>query len=152
MTLLQSVFTTVVADEGRIVAENDLAFAFITNIPITEGHTLVAPKRVVKTLKQMNDAEKLAVLELVEDMELVLAEIFGAEGFNYAWNQGDEFGQSVPHFHVHIVPRKKGDGGVDNFDPRKVFYRPGDRQLSTESELSRTADMIRRHVKLNNRS
>ncbi len=84
----------------------------------------------------LTPAERLAIEELREKIVAALKKAFGAAGFNFAWNEGGDFaGQSVPHFHLHIVPRKPGDTGVQGYDPRKFLYRPGSREASEEAEL-----------------
>ena len=75
-----------------------------------------------------------------------LIKIFGAEGFHYAWNEGDAAGQSVPHFHLHMIPRKKGDEGITEYEPRKFLYRPGSREKTPEAELAQIASLIKNNI------
>jgi diadenosine tetraphosphate (Ap4A) HIT family hydrolase len=75
-----------------------------------------------------------------------LARSFGAEGFNFAWNDGKLAGQSVPHFHLHVLPRKTGDQGIYEYEPRKFLYRPGERDASPETELIEVASIIRKNI------
>jgi hypothetical protein len=77
---------------------------------------------------------------------LSLKKAFGAEGFNFAWNDGKNCGQSVPHFHLHIVPRKEGDAGVYEYEPRKFLYRPGEREATPEEELKMVAEIIKENL------
>jgi len=119
----------------RTLAENDLAFAFLTNIPITPGHTLVSPKRCATIFLDLTTDEKTAIFQLIDKMRTALKKTFGAEGFNFAWNEGVVGGQGVSHFHFHIVPRKKGDSGIIEYKPRKFLYRPGSRAETPEKEL-----------------
>lgn len=128
----------------RVVAKNSLAFAFLTNIPITPGHTLISPVRCVATFDEMTKKEVVAVFELRDKLVPVLRKVFGAEGFHFAWNEGKVAGQSVPHFHMHVVPRKKGDEGITEAEPRKFLYRPGSRENSPESELKIVTNMLRK--------
>lgn len=128
--------------QSRLICENELAWAFPTNIPITPGHTLVCPKRCVAALTDLSDNEKLAILGLAEKIMAALRVSHGAEGFNCAWNQEKLAGQSVPHFHLHIVPRREGDSGMLGYDPRSFLYRTGERQPSPESELLAVRDSI----------
>lgn len=126
----------------RTIVENSLAFAFPTNIPVVIGHTLICPKRCVAKYEDMTKEEK----EAVEDLRLricgALKKSFGAEGFNFAWNDGKDCGQSVPHFHLHILPRKAGDAGIYEYEPRKFLYRPGERPATPEKELKEVAKII----------
>ena len=127
----------------RAVISNDFAFAFLTNIPITPGHILIAPIRCAVTFNELRPAERNAIFELRKKLAPVMKRLFGAEGFHFAWNEGEIAGQSVPHFHFHMVPRKKGDAGVTEYEPRKFLYRPGSREESPETELATEAAMIR---------
>ena len=127
----------------RTFAENELCFAFLSNIPITPGHTLIAPKREVTSIAELTEAEFLAVKQLTEVVASRLEDVLDAQGFNFAWNQGENFGQSVPHFHLHVVPRTSGDSGITNYDPRTFLYRPGSREVSPESELTVVASLLR---------
>jgi diadenosine tetraphosphate (Ap4A) HIT family hydrolase len=127
----------------REIIGNDLAWAFPTNIPITPGHTLISPRRCVKKLEDLSNKEKLAILDLAEDIMASLKIAFGAEGFNCAWNQEKLAGQSVPHFHLHIIPRKEGDSGLLGYDPRSMLYRTGDREPTPQEELIRIQKLIK---------
>lgn len=128
--------------KARTIFENELAWAFPTNIPITEGHTLVAPKRCVAKLEDLTKEEKLAIFEVTEKIMSILKSTFGSEGYNCAWNQEKLAGQSVPHFHLHIIPRKEGDTGLLGYDPRSMLYRTGDREPTSEEELLRIKNLI----------
>lgn len=127
----------------RIITENSHAKAFPTYIPIMPGHTLVVPKRHVGTIAELTDEERSAVFDLVEVIKGALRKSFRAQGFNHAWNEAAVAGQSVPHFHVHIVPRFEGDTGITQYEPRDFLYRPGSREPSPESELRAVADAVR---------
>lgn len=130
--------------ERRII-ENDLAWAFPTNIPIVPGHTLICPKRCAAKLEDLESAEREAIFDLVEKLKPALIKTFGAEGFNFAWNEGSSAGQKVPHFHLHVLPRKKGDTGITEYEPRKFLYRPGSREESPEEELKAVSLEIRKN-------
>ena len=128
---------------AREIIGNDLAWAFPTNIPITPGHTLVSPRRCVASLEEMTNEERLAVLELADKIMPALKKIYGADGFNCVWNQGKLAGQSVPHFHLHIIQRKDGDTGLLGYDPRSMLYRTGDREPTAEVDLLVVRDLIK---------
>lgn len=128
----------------REIIGNELAWAFPTNIPITPGHTLISPRRCIKTLADLSNEERLAVFELADAIMVALSKGYGAEGFNCVWNEGKLAGQSVPHFHLHIIARKEGDTGVLGYDPRSMLYRTGEREPTTENELLEIRDAIRK--------
>ena len=131
---------------ARKVSENDLAWAYPTNIPITPGHTLIVPKRHATRPRELSNEERLAILDLAEEIKSALAKAFGAKGFNVAYNEGSVAGQNVAHFHMHIVPRTEGDAGIVEYEPRKFLYRPGSRATSAEEELREVASLIRAHL------
>jgi diadenosine tetraphosphate (Ap4A) HIT family hydrolase len=88
-----------------------------------------------------------ALLNLRIKIRDVLKEAFGAQGFHYAWNEEKIGGQSVPHFHLHVVPRKEGDMGITEYEPRKFLYRPGSREEKPDEELKMIAQAITTKLK-----
>lgn len=127
----------------RIVIKNSFAQAFPTNIPIVPGHIIISPIRHVECFEDLTADEFRSIHELVLLLKPVLVRLFGAEGFNFAWNEGKSAGQSVFHFHLHMLPRKKGDSGITNYEPREFLYRPGSRETTPEDELRKIAGLIR---------
>lgn len=101
--------------EGKVpsekVYEDTAVFAFLDVSPASEGHTLVAPKKHFSGFTDM-DAESVASLfEATRKITAAIEEAFSAEGSNIGINDGKVAGQEVPHVHVHVIPRRKGDGG-----------------------------------------
>ncbi len=140
------VFCSIPEIKERAVASNRFARAFPTNIPIVPGHILIAPKRCVALFSDMTEAEEKALFSLASKIKKALKKTFGAEGFNIAWNEGELAGQSVPHFHLHILPRKSGDAGILKYEPRKFLYRPGSREQTPEAELKKVAELIKKNL------
>lgn len=145
-SLSQCPFCTLPEIKARMIIDNNLAWAFPTNIPITPGHTLVSPKRCVSKYEDLTEEERRDIEDLRLKICNALRKTFGAEGFNFAWNDGKAYGQSVPHFHLHIVPRTPGDTGITEYEPRKFLYRPGERESSSEEELTNVAALIRKGI------
>lgn len=141
------VYCSVPEIRNRAIFQDDLVWAFPTNIPITPGHTLISPVRCAKSLAQLSSQERLAILEAADRVMDALRTAYGAEGFNCVWNQEKLAGQSVPHFHLHIIPRKEGDTGLLGYDPRSMLYRTGDREPTPEEELRTVRDAIRAAMK-----
>jgi len=137
------VYCTLPEIQSRKAVENDLAMAFPTNIPITPGHMLVIPKRCVAKYEDLTVEERAAIEDLRMKLVKALKKAFGAEGFNFAWNDGKLAGQSVPHFHLHIIQRKTGDAGILEYEPRKFIYRPGEREAAPERELIAVSELVR---------
>lgn len=113
-------------------------------MPIVPGHLLICPIRPVATSEALTASEWEAIRQLQQTLCRALKKAFDAEGFNFAWNEGEMAGQSLPHFHLHIVPRKKGDTGILQYEPRVFLYRPGSRAFSPAAELQEVAQYIRR--------
>ena len=132
--------------KARTIIKNELAFAFPTYIPITPGHILICPIRCVSTINELSTDELLAIFDLQKKLNIALIKTFNADGFNYAWNQGEHGGQDVPHFHLHMVPRKEGDTGIYEYDPRKFLYRPGSREKKPEDELKKIVTEIQKYL------
>lgn len=109
------------------LAENDLAFAIPDGFPLSPGHTLVVPKRLVATWFDATAEEKFALVELVDVVKRKLDERFRPDGYNVGFNAGEAAGQTVPHLHIHVIPRYHGDvpdprGGVRWVIPGKAAY------------------------------
>ena len=131
---------------NRAIYADGLMWAFPTNIPITPGHILISPVRCVKKLEDLTKEERIALFELADKIMNALRNTYGAEGFNCVWNQEKLAGQSVPHFHLHIIPRKEGDTGLLGYDPRSMLYRTGDREPTSEEELLKVRDQIKKSL------
>ena len=130
----------------RIIVKKDLVFAFPAIMPILPGHILVCPCRPVAQLEELLPEEMLALLQLITDIKNALKQALGSTGFNIAWNENLVAGQTVPHLHVHIVPRSKDDSGIADYEPRKFLYRPGSREDSPIEELQSIAKLIRKNL------
>lgn len=96
----------------------------------------------METAEELTDKEISDIFALTTLVKAALRKTFKAEGFNFAWNEGKDYGQSVPHFHLHVVPRSPGDEGITEYEPRKFLYRPGSREDSPETELAAVAAEI----------
>ncbi len=123
---MTSIFLTI--PEARWVASNDLAFAIRDNYPVTEGHTLVITRRLVATWFDASPAEQRAVLALVDEVKAALDRELQPDGYNVGFNAGSAAGQTVPHLHVHVIPRYDGDmddprGGVRHVLPSRGNYK-----------------------------
>ncbi len=109
------------------VACNALAFAVRDGFPVSPGHTLVVPRRLVATWFDASRAEQLAILELVDVVKHDLDAEFGPDGYNLGVNIGTAAGQTVMHLHMHVIPRYSGDvedprGGVRHVVPGRGNY------------------------------
>ena len=113
--------------DRAILAETDLSLAFPDTFPVSQGHTLVIPKRHMETIWDMTSDEYADVFDLIRKVRDILKAKFDPDGFNVGVNCGEAAGQTVFHAHVHIIPRYVGDvpnprGGVRNIIPGKGNY------------------------------
>jgi diadenosine tetraphosphate (Ap4A) HIT family hydrolase len=109
------------------VAANDLAFAIRDGFPVSPGHTLVVPRRLVETWFDATRSEQHALLDLVDVVKQALDATLRPDGYNVGFNAGVAAGQTVPHLHVHVIPRFRGDrpdprGGVRWVLPERADY------------------------------
>jgi diadenosine tetraphosphate (Ap4A) HIT family hydrolase len=131
----------------RTILKNKYVFAFPTNIPIVPGHVLITPVRHVATFAETTLNERKELFAMMAKLQVALKREFKAQGFNFAWNEGPVAGQTVMHFHLHLLPRKKGDEGVMKYEPREFLYRPGSRETSPHNELLAIAERIKKQIK-----
>ena len=101
----------------RIVKENDLAVLIHDAYPVSPGHCLVIPKRHIGSWFEATQEERTAMLMLLEDAKTLAVTAHPPDGYNIGINDGPAAGQTVPHLHMHLIPRFQGDvadprGGV----------------------------------------
>ncbi|MCJ1411146.1 hypothetical protein MMC19_005234 [Ptychographa xylographoides] len=94
-----------------------LSFAFVNLKPILPGHVLVSPRRVVPRLSELSHDEVIDLFITVQRVSKMIERTFKATSLNIAMQDGADAGQSVPHVHTHIIPRRATDlddrGGSD---------------------------------------
>jgi len=95
--------------------------------PVTEGHTLVVPRVHVARIYELPPEEQAALWTLVGEARQQLQDRLHPDGFHIGVNDGTAAGQTVPHAHIHIIPRRDGDvadprGGVRWVIPDKARY------------------------------
>lgn len=104
------VFCEIVAGmaEGHIVHQDDDVIAFLDRAPLIKGHVLVAPRAHVETLDDLGPELIGPVFSVVQRVSRAFQRSLGADGSMTLSNT--RVSQSVPHVHVHVVPRRQGDG------------------------------------------
>ena len=95
--------------------------------PVSPGHALLVPRRHVATWFDTTDSERAELLAGIEHARQAIERQHAPAGFNVGMNLGEAAGQTVPHLHVHVIPRYKGDvedprGGVRWVVPTKAAY------------------------------
>lgn len=93
------------------VYEDDAVFAFLDINPASEGHTLIAPKKHFNKFTDMSAKDVASLFEVARKITAAVEKTLLAEGSNIGINNGEVAGQEIPHVHVHVIPRRRGDGG-----------------------------------------
>ena len=115
-------------DSSRILDESELFVVIRDAYPVTEGHTLIVSKRcVVDWFNLSQNEQKELNLVLSSYKEKLQKEFPNITGFNIGMNCGESAGQTVMHFHAHLIPRRENDspnprGGVRGVIPQKQGY------------------------------
>lgn len=96
---------------SKKIYEDGHAFAILDIAPCSAGHVMVIPKIHAVTLLDLPDSEVGPLFAAVKTVVSRIDSTLGPDGFTIGINHGDVSGQTVKHLHVHIIPRRKGDGG-----------------------------------------
>ena len=109
---MSCLFCRIVAGEipAEIIAESEQALAFLDVMPLADGHILVIPREHAATVEEMSADSAAGVFALATRLAGPLRAAFDAAGTTIGVNDGEVTGQTVPHMHVHIMPRFAGDG------------------------------------------
>lgn len=110
-----------------IVINGEYAYSRLDGFPVSEGHCLVIPKRHVRSIDELSDVELKDLYTVLHQSKTLLIETYLPDGFNIGINEGEAAGQTVPHLHIHLIPRYEGDvvcprGGVRGVIPSKKEY------------------------------
>lgn len=105
------------ADTTQVFHITPLSFALVNIKPLLPGHVLVSPLRKVPRVSDLSAAEVTDLFLTVRRVGRMLSRVYAASSLNFAIQDGVDAGQSVPHVHTHIIPRRKADlddrGGSD---------------------------------------
>eukprot|EP00285_Hemiselmis_virescens_P001441 CAMPEP_0173411668 /NCGR_PEP_ID=MMETSP1356-20130122/77623_1 /TAXON_ID=77927 ORGANISM="Hemiselmis virescens, Strain PCC157" /NCGR_SAMPLE_ID=MMETSP1356 /ASSEMBLY_ACC=CAM_ASM_000847 /LENGTH=195 /DNA_ID=CAMNT_0014373457 /DNA_START=79 /DNA_END=663 /DNA_ORIENTATION=- len=93
----------------QLFFSSPLCIGFVNLRPILPGHVLISPTRVVSRVADLTDEELCELWRAARHTAVAMERHLGAEGLNMAIQDGEAAGQSVPHVHVHLIPRKGGD-------------------------------------------
>ena len=110
-----------------IVINGEYAYSRLDGFPVSEGHCLIIPKRHVRSIDELDDMELKDLYSVLHQSKTLLIETYLPDGFNIGINEGEAAGQTVPHLHIHLIPRYEGDvvcprGGVRGVIPSKKEY------------------------------
>ena len=117
-----------VGEETReLIVETATVFSFYDKFPVSKGHSLIVPKRLVSNYFDLTLKEQTACWIVANKVKSILQEKFIPDGFNIGINVNAEAGQTIWHSHIHIIPRYKDDvenprGGIRGVIPSKKEY------------------------------
>jgi histidine triad (HIT) family protein len=119
--MAECLFCRIVSGElpATIVYEDDTSVAFLDHRPLFHGHTLLVPREHVETLGELSPKIVGPYFEAAQVLARAVESAMDAEGTFVAMN--NRVSQSVPHLHVHVVPRRKKDGLKGFFWPRTKY-------------------------------
>lgn len=117
---------------SRTIYEDEDFRVIMDLAPATKGHSLILPKEHYKNIYEIADDTAAKVLPLAKKMATLMTEKLGADGFNVVQNNNEVAGQTVFHFHVHLIPRY-------NDDNQSLVMKP---QEMTDTQLDEIKDRI----------
>jgi diadenosine tetraphosphate (Ap4A) HIT family hydrolase len=110
-----------------VIDSNHYGIVIRDGFPISPGHTLIIPKRHIGSFFELEFDERQDLLNLLDTVKKILDVEFQPNGYNIGINDGPAAGQTVPHLHIHLIPRYTDDlpdprGGVRWVIPDKADY------------------------------
>lgn len=97
---------------SRSIGENDIFKVVLDVGPATKGHALILPKDHYRNLYDLPEETATEAMRMAKKMALKMKEKLGCDGVNIVQNNEETAGQTVFHFHMHVIPRYKNDGQV----------------------------------------
>lgn len=127
------IFCKIAAGEipSYTVYEDEDFRAFLDLSPTNYGHTLLIPKNHFKDIFAIDDAVAAKVLPLAKKIASAMKEALHCDGVNILQNNGEVAGQTMFHFHVHLIPRYEGDRTKIIFDPNELNQEDANKILET---------------------
>lgn len=113
--------------ERELLLETATAYAILDKFPVSKGHTLIIPKKHEPDYFKLSFKEQSACWFMLNKAKEILIERLKPDGFNIGININESAGQTIPHIHIHLIPRYRGDvpeprGGVRGVIPEKKEY------------------------------
>ena len=111
----------------QVVHESDSFFMIEDSYPVSPGHSLIISKQLKQTFFDLSSTERIELVEMLEATKTLIETKYKPDGYNIGMNCGEAAGQTVMHFHCHVIPRYVGDmddprGGVRHCIPGKGRY------------------------------
>ncbi|MBO58405.1 MAG: hypothetical protein CMA77_05360 [Euryarchaeota archaeon] len=137
-----SIFSKIITGSipASFIARRDLWVAFLDINPRAEGHTLVVPVEQKQRIRDLSTESQRSLIEGVSEVSSKLCSHFNIEDCSIVVHDGPAAGQEIPHVHIHIIPRSKGDGGKSLLAMFPDVPNPGviEPNFSELAELAKT--------------
>lgn len=119
--------TFIDVEPHQMIHESDSFFVIEDSYPVSPGHSLIISKQLKQTFFDLSSTERIELVEMLEATKKLIETKYNPDGYNIGMNCGEAAGQTVMHFHCHIIPRYAGDmddprGGVRHCIPSKGRY------------------------------
>jgi diadenosine tetraphosphate (Ap4A) HIT family hydrolase len=114
-------------DKDRIIYQDDYFFIIKDSFPVSPGHLLIISNDIKRDYFELTDIEKRELIKVIDFAKEIILKEHNPDGFNIGMNCGESAGQTIFHFHCHLIPRYTGDmvnprGGVRHVIPTKGNY------------------------------
>ena len=114
-------------NKSEFILENEHWICIYDNYPVSNGHTLIIPKRHFNDYFLSTELERSSFDKILFEVKEHLDKEYSPDGYNVGFNLNEEGGQSIFHCHIHIIPRYRGDvenprGGIRGVIPSKQNY------------------------------
>ena len=113
--------------ERELIVESATAYSVFDKFPVSNGHALIIPKRHCEDYFNLTFKEQSACTFMLNTVKQIIQKAYNPDGFNVGINIKEVAGQTIPHVHIHLIPRYEGDvghprGGVRGVIPNRQDY------------------------------
>jgi bis(5'-adenosyl)-triphosphatase len=135
------------------IAETSRFLSIYNQSPVVPGHCLIMPRRHVEVLMALEPDEVASLFIFARQVASGLLQIYGTTSFDLILQEGEPAGQTVPHLHLHVMPRKQGDldspgTWFESLTGTRVSVDSEDRAVLTKAEMRDTAAFLRKRLEL----
>ena len=132
------IFCKIIAGEipSNTIYEDDKFKVVLDVSPASKGHALILPKDHYADLYEIDENVAADAMKLAKKLTIHMTEVLKCDGFNLVQNNHEVAGQTVFHFHMHLIPRYKNDGNEE-----KLCWNHADLSAEEIAEICKTLDM-----------
>lgn len=114
-------------DQNRTFFSAELVKGIWDSFPLNPGHALIIPHRHIARWFDATADEQTALASAIDRTRIAIEKQYSPQGYNIGFNDQEVAGQTVPHLHIHVIPRYEGDvpdprGGIRNIIPARAAY------------------------------